>query len=98
MGWRIYAAYRSTGMMALAFEADGTGSAQWQNGSLRLSVTAETGEARLQYLHRAGSPLDLVLWPPRCHPCTKLQCREEPLLSEQPQRLDSLLLGAHALK
>ena len=54
MGWRIYAAYRSTGMMALAFEADGTGSAQWQNGSLRLSVTAETGDARLQSLHCSG--------------------------------------------
>lgn len=56
----MYATYRSTGMMALAFEADGTGSAQWQNGSLRLSVTAETGGAGYNACSVQGAPLGLL--------------------------------------
>ena len=47
---RLLATYRSTGMAAVMFEADGTGSVQYPNGNLWMSFTAETGKGAL-YSH-----------------------------------------------
>lgn len=47
---RLLATYRSTGLAAVMFEADGTGSVQYPNGNLWMSYTAETGKGAL-YSH-----------------------------------------------
>lgn len=47
---RVLATYRSTGLAAVMFEADGTGSVQYPNGNLWMSFTAETGKGAL-YSH-----------------------------------------------
>ncbi|KAL3153437.1 hypothetical protein ABBQ38_011772 [Trebouxia sp. C0009 RCD-2024] len=49
-GMRLLATYRSTGLAAVMFEADGTGSVQYPNGNLWMSFTAETGKGAL-YSH-----------------------------------------------
>ncbi|KAL3141890.1 hypothetical protein ABBQ32_004551 [Trebouxia sp. C0010 RCD-2024] len=49
-GMRVLATYRSTGLAAVMFEADGTGSVQYPNGNLWMSFTAETGKGAL-YSH-----------------------------------------------
>ncbi|KAL0030329.1 hypothetical protein WJX77_010230 [Trebouxia sp. C0004] len=67
---RLLATYRSTGLAAVMFEADGTGSVQYPNGNLWLSFTAETGKGAL-YSHagevtrtwssEAEEPIELML-------------------------------------
>ena len=67
---RLLATYRSTGLAAVMFEADGTGSVQYPNGNLWMSFTAETGKGAL-YSHtgevtrswssEAGEPIELLL-------------------------------------
>ena len=47
---RLLATYRSTGLPAVMFEADGTGSVQYPNGNLWMTFTAETGKGAL-YSH-----------------------------------------------
>ena len=47
---RLLATYRSTGLAAVMFEADGTGSVQYPNGNLWMSFTAETGKGAV-YSH-----------------------------------------------
>ena len=69
-GMRLLATYRSTGLAAVMFEADGTGSVQYPNGNLWMSFTAETGKGAL-YSHagevtrtwssEAEEPIELVL-------------------------------------
>ena len=49
-GMKLLATYRSTGLPAVMFEADGTGSVQYPNGNLWLTYTAETGKGAL-YSH-----------------------------------------------
>lgn len=49
-GMKLLATYRSTGLPAIMFEADGTGSVQYPNGNLWLTYTAETGKGAL-YSH-----------------------------------------------
>lgn len=67
---RLLATYRSTGLPAVMFEADGTGSVQYPNGNLRMSFSAETGKGA-QYSHTgevtrtwssgAEEPIELLL-------------------------------------
>lgn len=67
---RLLATYRSTGLAAVMFEADGTGSVQYSNGNLWMSYTAETGKGAL-YSHtgevtrtwssEAEEPIELLL-------------------------------------
>ncbi|KAL0042853.1 hypothetical protein WJX79_001571 [Trebouxia sp. C0005] len=69
-GMRLLATYRSTGLAAVMFEADGTGSVQYPNGNLWMSFSAETGKGAL-YSHagevtrtwssEAEEPIELVL-------------------------------------
>ena len=69
-GMRLLATYRSTGLAAVMFEADGTGSVQYPNGNLWMSFTAETGKGAL-YSHagevtrtwssEAEEPIELLL-------------------------------------
>jgi len=69
-GMRLLATYRSTGLAAVMFEADGTGSVQYPNGNMWMSFTAETGQGAL-YSHagevtrtwnsEAEKPIELVL-------------------------------------
>ena len=47
---RLLATFCSTGLAAVMFEADGTGSVQYPNGNLWMSFTAESGKGAL-YSH-----------------------------------------------
>lgn len=67
---RLLATYRSTGLAAVMFEADGTGSVQYPNGNLWMSYTAETskgalyshtGEVTRTWSSEAEEPIELLL-------------------------------------